>query len=87
MDENRDHLRCRCPRLGGPISFRYCRSCGEDGQPCWKIFDCWWEIFDITGYLKENLSAEAFERLAHSRPMPKIRSLLELIEAAKKQMG
>ncbi len=73
----------RCPRLGGPVSFEYCRSCEQDHHPCWKVFDCWWEHFDIVSHMKTCLSPEQFERLVESRPKPKINSLLALIAQAK----
>ena len=85
MDHDKDHLIRRCPRLGGPVSFQYCRTCGDDGLPCWKTFDCWWEYFDVVAYLTKNLNEENFNRLAGKKPKPKITSLIELIEQAKKR--
>ncbi|MBU0993573.1 MAG: hypothetical protein KJ737_13840 [Proteobacteria bacterium] len=87
MANSRDHLEKRCPKLGSVIAFSYCRTCGEDASPCGKIFDCWWEDFDITTYLKETLTEHAFNKLADSRPKPKLASILELIEEAKKRMN
>jgi len=75
----------RCPRLGGPVPFKYCLHSGEDG-PCFKIMDCWWEAFDIRSYLEEHLSPEAFERLMAAKPKPKVASLVELVEQAKKNV-
>jgi hypothetical protein len=83
MKEGKKCLQRRCPRLGGPVSFDYCWTCGDAKQPCWKIVDCWWETFDIVNYLKKNLSEEEFNRLIHAKPKPKITSLVELIEQAK----
>jgi len=82
MDEGKDHLKRRCPRLGGSVAFHYCRLCGDDDLPCWKIFDCWWELFEITTYLKKNLAEDQFNKLTATKPKPKIRSLVELIEEA-----
>ncbi|MFO7707693.1 MAG: hypothetical protein R6V84_05925 [Desulfobacterales bacterium] len=76
-------LRRRCPRLGGPVTFGYCMGC-EHKRPCTKIVDCWWETFDIVRYLQDQLPADRFEQLMHARPKPKIASLLELIEKARK---
>ena len=83
MDNAFDALERRCPRLGGPISFGYCRTTGEDRLPCWKIFDCWWESFDVVEYLKKSLPEETFHRLVNTKPKPKVLSLVELIEQAK----
>ena len=87
MEESKDHLSRRCPRLGGPVTFQYCRLCGEESLPCWKIFDCWWELFDIATYLSTTLSSDMFNRLVNTRPKPKVSSLIELIELAKNRAG
>ena len=88
MQLNKDDLERRCPRLGGTITFGYCRtSSGEEKLPCWKIFDCWWEIFDVVAYLKQSLPDNKFDRIAATKPKPKIVSLLEMIEQAKKNVA
>ncbi len=73
----------RCPRLGGPVTLGYCMSC-EQQRPCLKITDCWWETFDIVRYLQDHLPADHFKQLMQARPKPKIASLVELIEKARK---
>ena len=83
MNKVFDGLERRYPRLGGPVSFRYCRTNGEDGLPCWKIFDCWWESFDVVEYLKKSLPEDTFKKLVNAKPKPKMVSLVELIEQAK----
>ena len=85
MDTSRDELERRCPRLGGAISFQYCRACGDDGRPCWKIADCWWESFDVVSYLRDNLPADQLNEILAKKeqPQPKVASLLELIERAR----
>ena len=85
MAESKDHLQRRCPRLGGTVLFKYCRNCGEQGTCCFKILNCWWEIFDIEAFLRANMREEDFQRLVHARPKPKMVSLLELIEKAQAQ--
>jgi len=74
----------RCPRLGGPIPFKYCMDQGDNKGPCFKIMDCWWEDFDIKAYLEMNLSPAALDKLTASKPPAKVASLVELIEQAKK---
>ncbi|RLC15325.1 MAG: hypothetical protein DRI57_13020 [Deltaproteobacteria bacterium] len=84
MDEDsRDHLERRCPRLGGSVTFQYCMDCGDEELPCFKIFDCWWEYFDIVTYLQKKLSEDQFKRLAISKPRPKVASLVDLIRQAR----
>lgn len=81
----KDSLERRCPRLGGPVPFRYCRTTGEGGRPCFKIMDCWWETFDVRTYLENSMSEAAFKALAEARPPDKIASLLDLIEQARRR--
>ena len=84
MDDSKDRLERRCPRLGGAVTFHYCRTMGEDGLPCWKVFDCWWERFDVVAFLQGSMPAEDFARLANSRPKPKFSSLVDLIAQARR---
>ena len=85
MSHKQDSLVRRCPRLGNPVPFNYCEICDDDQQPCFKILDCWWEHFDVVQYLKDNLSEDQFNRLTEARPKPKVTSLIELIEQARKR--
>jgi len=87
MSERYDHLKRRCPILGGPVTFQYCRRYEGENQPCGRVFDCWWEYFDIVNYMRSCLSQSQFEALCKKRPKPKISSLLELIARAKSSKG
>jgi hypothetical protein len=84
MKSTSNKLVRRCPRLGNPVPFNYCKICGDQQQPCFKILDCWWEHFDVVQYLKDHLPEAQFERLMARDPKPKVGSLIELIEQAKK---
>jgi hypothetical protein len=77
MDENINQLEQRCPRLGGPVLFAYCKTSGDDHSVCWKI----------VGYLKKFLPEDKFKKLSNSKPKQKIVSLVELIEQAKKRIS
>ncbi len=81
-----DDRQRRCPRLGHTVRFDYCRIGGESERPCFKVFDCWWEQFDVVGYFKQQLSAEAFESLASAPPPDKTASLVDLIRKAKQRV-
>ncbi|MBN2297515.1 MAG: hypothetical protein JXM72_02920 [Deltaproteobacteria bacterium] len=77
-----DDLTARCPMLGHPVPFHYCRdSVGE--MPCRKILDCWHERFDVHSYLREIYSEEEIGMIV-SPPKPK---LLQIIELARKARG
>jgi len=77
-----ERLERRCPRLGGDVAFGYCKVCGEGRTPCFKVFDCWWERFDVVAHMQACLSADAFDALSASRPQPKVASLVDLIRQA-----
>jgi hypothetical protein len=83
MDKNNNTLSRRCPRLGGPVNFSYCETCDENQRPCFKIFDCWWEFFDVVSYMKQHLTTEQFNNLCGKRPKPKVVSIIDLIQKAK----
>ena len=82
-----DELEMRCPRLGGPVNFGYCRREGRNDQPCFKILDCWWQRFDVAAYLESRLPREVFEALRQHRPQAKITSLIDLVTEAQKNTG
>lgn len=77
-----ENLQRRCPRIGGPVNFTYCTTCGEAGGYCFKVLDCWWEIFDVEAHLREKLSETELAELTAKRPKPKVASLVEMIAAA-----
>jgi hypothetical protein len=84
MDKKNKTVEIRCPRLGGPVPFTYCETTGADGRPCFKIADCWWQYFDVVGYLSKRLTAEELNDLLGRRPQPKISGILDLIQQARR---
>lgn len=74
----------RCPRLGHPITFSYCRS-ESNGLPCFKALDCWFEYFPVEEYLREELTEDEWARVFKKPARTKVQSLLEIIEEAKKR--
>ncbi len=84
---NPENLERRCPRLGGDVAFCYCKTCDEGKTPCYKIFDCWWERFDVVACMQACMSPEAFDALSASRPQPKVTSLVDLIRQAQERAG
>lgn len=79
-----DDLGCYCRILGHHLSFSYCRSC-QDGAPCFKILDCWFDRFDVRKFIEENYTAEEIERFLQP-PKPKVQTLMTLIQQAQKRM-
>ena len=86
-DDGYDRLERRCPRLGGPVSFGYCRTAGEGGDPCFKCLDCWWERFDVVEHLRRLSGDRAVAELARRRPPPKLTSLIDRIREARARTG
>ena len=74
--------------LGHEVKFGYCRQSGGsegDTLPCRKIFDCWFEIFDIESFMREHYSeAEIAEVLSPQKD--KMVSLMELIRRAQENI-
>ncbi|MEJ2040430.1 MAG: hypothetical protein P8X55_16120 [Desulfosarcinaceae bacterium] len=68
------------------IHFSYCCNDGDDGLPCFKVFDCWWEEFDVVAYLQGCLTPADFSRLSAKRPPDKVSSLLDLVYRARQKM-
>jgi hypothetical protein len=79
-----DDYKIRCPRLGHQIHFSYCRQ-ENQGMPCFKTLDCWHTHFNVQDCLKAELSDAQWEKAFCRQVKPKMLSLLELIEQAKKQ--
>lgn len=82
-----DDRQRRCPRLGHPVRFDYCRIGGENMRPCFNVFDCWWERFDVVGFFRQQLTSEAFEALAGASSPNKTASLVDLIRKAKQRIA
>ncbi len=86
MSLNIENLTRRCPRLGGPVQFSYCRSCSDSAATCDKILDCWWERFDVVNYLKARMAPDELRKLVAVNPKPKLGTLLELIAKAQNNL-
>ncbi len=79
-----DSLLIRCPRLGGEVTFAYCRMEGDD-FPCMRIIQCWEACLPIAGFLRKTLTPAQAERFREQRPKEKLVSLVELVETTKRE--
>ena len=77
----------RCPRLGGPVDFFYCKTCEPQRHPCRKIIDCWWETFDVQRYLQDHLAPEILEQLTRQETEPKISQLVKIMDRTQKRLA
>ncbi len=80
MNTDYDRLEIRCPLLGHPLQFSYCRIANL-GEPCRKILDCWFERFPVEEFIKQNYSEQVFEKII-AMPKPKMLSILEIVQRA-----
>jgi hypothetical protein len=89
IDEHDQDVILRCRKLGHEVAFGYCRR-ENFGKPCRLILDCWWERFDVRGFLQAHLALEAMEQVerASAASLPqKVLNLLDLVQQAKGQPG
>ncbi|MCM2284024.1 MAG: hypothetical protein NDI81_04555 [Desulfobacula sp.] len=85
-DPPKEDVLIRCPRLGHEIYFNYCRV-ENNGLPCFKTLDCWFNYFDVQAHLKEKMTVEDFEKVFLNVARPKIHALFDLIQKTKDQEG
>jgi hypothetical protein len=89
VNEHDQDVLPRCRRLGHEVAFGYCRQ-ESGGKPCRLILDCWWERFDVRGFLQAHLTPEVMaqvERAGTAPPPPKVLSLLDLVQQAKERLA
>ena len=89
LSEHDEDVLPRCRRLGQEVTFGYCRQ-ESGGRPCRLVLDCWWERFDVRGFLQAHLSPDGMaqvERASAAPPPPKVLSLVELIEQTRQRLG
>jgi hypothetical protein len=80
--EDYDYEMIRCPRVGGEVSFKFCRS-ENNLLPCRWIIGCWQARIDIKSFLDEHFTLDDQDRI-FVPPKPKLQSLVEMIEKVKK---
>ena len=73
MDTSNDTREVYCRMLGHVLSFRYCRTM-QEGLPCGRILDCWFELMDIRRFVADNYSEEE-----HRRIFSPMRSRIEIL--------
>lgn len=78
-----DELNGYCRMLGHYLPFRYCRT-QQDGLPCAKIIDCFFEKLPIQAFVEKHYTAQQREEIFKQRP-PKMQTILELVEQVKRR--
>ena len=59
-DHDKKIVQCRI--LGHGVPFSFCRK-GVSGQPCRKIFDCWYQSFNIAEFIKRHYAEDEIKEL------------------------
>lgn len=79
-----DDLQIRCPKLGGEVTFAYCRI--EQGDtPCSRVIGCWQASIPIETYLKDIFSEELLHRYRSERPKDRLATIFEVVDSFKKK--
>ena len=81
MIEQYDSKMIRCPRVGGDVNFKFCRS-ENNLLPCRWVVGCWQMRIEISQFLEGHFSKEELDRV-FAPPKPKMESLVELVEKAR----
>jgi hypothetical protein len=84
MIDKYDKAEGYCKMLGHLITFDYCRSANE-GLPCNKVRDCWFQHLPIQEFIATNYSLEEQKKFL-APPKAKIQSLSEILEQAQKRL-
>lgn len=71
----------RCPMLGGPVSFRYCRTM-NGGLPCSRVLGCWLQRLPLVEFLKANYSPDQLQQALATKPKGRIERMVEGVENA-----
>ena len=78
-----DQLETRCPRLGGTVTFDYCRKVGHQSLPCAKALICWEPSFPVGRYMAGILTEEEWRLAFESAPKGRLDQILEAAARAK----
>lgn len=84
MKDKYDNTEGYCRMLGHFLTFYYCRSVNE-GFPCSKVLDCWFQHFPVQEFIATNYSVEEQKKFL-TPPKAKIQSLAEILEQAQKRL-
>ena len=82
MKDMHDELEGYCRMLGHRLPFRYCREVNE-GLPCRKIMDCWYDVFPVLEFLARNYSEEELKIAFGTPKKTRIESIIEIVHKAR----
>ena len=77
-----DQLDLRCPRLGGTVTFDYCRKVSQ-GLPCSRSLLCWAPQFPVMEYMIRVLDQDEWQQVFEQPPQARLSSVLEAADKAR----
>lgn len=80
-----DQLDMRCPRLGGTITFDYCRKVNK-GLPCNRSLICWEAAFPVHEYMIRILDEDEWRKVFETPPTPRLDALLNAASEASSRL-
>ena len=72
----------RCPMLGGPVNFGYCRKV-TDGLPCVKLLECWLQRLPLVEFLKTHYSPEEIQTAFTTKRKGRLARMVEAVDNAR----
>ncbi len=73
----------RCPQLGGPVNFDYCR-CINKQLPCFNLFRCWGNQIDLQTWLDENYTQDEIKQAMDKPENLRLKSMFDVLQTMKK---
>jgi hypothetical protein len=67
--------------LGNEVAFSYCREPGAE-LPCRKVFDCWFEAFDVQGFIQTHYDGGQIQQITAPRA-GRLAAVLEAVARAR----
>jgi hypothetical protein len=72
----------RCPQLGGPVTFGYCRVMNE-GRFCGRTVKCWGGTAVVVEYLERRFTAEELAAMMGAQGTDRVGRIVDAVKRAK----
>jgi hypothetical protein len=68
----------RCPQLGGPVTFHYCRRMNAD-LPCPNLIRCWEKQIDVVPFLETHYTSDVIDTVFANPQKGRIGSIFDTL--------
>ncbi len=82
IEQHDDEELWRCPMLGGPVNFGYCRKV-NDGLPCAKLLECWLQRLPLVEFLKTHYSPDQIQTAFATKRKDRVARMMEAVDNAR----